>query len=113
MKGTSHARCNAVDVRFRRVLHRICYSNAEHARIMCTTSEWDVRGMLVRQYVTYACHTGGMRTSDAFVARVSSILVFQRVGIAREHELPLVSTVVTNKYISIPGSVIYFPFALQ
>jgi hypothetical protein len=32
---------------------------------------WDVRGMLLRQHVT---HAHGMRTSDAFVARVSSIV---------------------------------------
>jgi hypothetical protein len=36
-------------------LHRICYLNVAHyeARIMCTTSAWDVRGMLLRQHVTH------------------------------------------------------------
>jgi hypothetical protein len=80
MKRTSQAGCNACDARFRRVLHRICYSNVAHMkRASCVQH---LRGMcagyvLLRQHVTHACHTCGMRTSDAFVARVSSIHVLQ------------------------------------
>jgi hypothetical protein len=51
------------------------------ARIMCTPSAWDVRGMLLRQHVTHECHTRGMRTSD--VACVSSIRIADCVGIVR------------------------------
>jgi hypothetical protein len=64
-KRTSHAGCNACDARFRRVLHRICYLNVAHMkRASCV-------------------HTRGMRTSDAFVARVSSIHCRCRALLAR------------------------------
>jgi hypothetical protein len=92
MKRTSHAGCNACDAHFRRVLHRICYSNVadmkraswvQHLRGICSGSMW---------------HTREMRTSDAFVVHscIADVAHFQRVGSARDHGLLLVSTVITT-----------------
>jgi hypothetical protein len=38
-RQTSHAGCNACDARFRRVLHRICFSNVAHMKpaVMCVS----------------------------------------------------------------------------
>jgi hypothetical protein len=70
-KRTSHAGCNACDARFRRVLHRICYSNVAHMkRASCLQH---LRGMCAGCCSGSMWHTRGMRTSDAFVASVSSI----------------------------------------
>jgi hypothetical protein len=85
-KRTSHAGCNACDARFRRVFHRICYSNVAHLnRVSCVQH---LRGMCAgccsgSMWHTRVCHTRGMRTSDALVARVSFMYCRCRALLAR------------------------------
>jgi hypothetical protein len=93
----THAGNNVCDARF--TSHLLLECRAYEARIMCTTYAWDVRGMLLRQHVTHACHAPGMRTS--LLTRLSRVwrpfiadaAYFYRVGSAWDHGLLLVSTV--------------------
>jgi hypothetical protein len=74
-KRSTRAGCNACDARFRRVLHRICNSKVAHMkRASCVHH---LRGMCAGCCSGSMWHTRWMRTSDAFVARVSSIHVLQ------------------------------------
>jgi hypothetical protein len=93
-KRTSHAGCNARDARFRRVLHRICYSNvAHHVYNICVGCARYCSGSMWHAW-------------DAHFWRVCHPFMYCRI--ARDHGLLLVSTVLCLTFHSskVSGSVI-------